>query len=144
MADWQAPLDWASVREGDAIAPLDVEVTLTEVVKYLGATWNFVRIFYDPEFARMQGLEGTIVPGPLKISLLSRMLIEWLGDAGEIRSIRCAHRRPDRPGMLRCRGAVLRRYEEGDARLLDCQVWIENDAGERSVTGAATLILRQG
>jgi hypothetical protein len=136
------PLDWQRLREGDAVASLDHEVSLTEVVKFIGATWSFVRIFYDPDFARAQGLEGTIVPGPLKLALLCRMLSEWLGDAGEIRSIRCANRRPDRPGLLRCRGTILRRYEAAGETLLDCQIWIENDAGERSVTGAATLLLR--
>jgi len=103
-------LTWEMAREGGEVAPLDVEVSLTEVVRFLGATWNFVRIFYEPVFARAQGLEGTIIPGPLKLSLLSRTLGEWLGGAGEVRTIRRACRLPDRPGLPRCRGTVLRRY----------------------------------
>ncbi|MGI8550788.1 MAG: hypothetical protein ACR2PL_08385 [Dehalococcoidia bacterium] len=133
-------MNWTAVQEGDAILPLDAQVDLAGVVKYLGATWNFTRIFFDRDYAQRQGLPDTIVPGPLKLSLLSRMLIDWLEGAGEIRSIRCAYRRTDIPGLLRCRGLVLRSYEQSGERRLDCQLWIENDSGRRSASGAATVV----
>lgn len=132
---------WEGANEGAAVPPLLAQAGLTEVVKYIGATWSFVPIFYDPEAARAQGLGGTIVPGPMKLALLSKMLSDWLGDAGLLRSIRCAHRRLDRPGLLRCQGAVLRRYEHDGERLLDLEIWIENERGERSGVGGATVAL---
>ena len=44
------------------------------------------------------------------------------------------------PGdTVTCRGTVTAVRDEGNARLVECEVWTETQAGERKVTGTATL-----
>ena len=129
-------------REGEALPPLVLRPSLTQVVRYCGLTWNFVPIFYDPEAALRAGLPGTIVPGPLKLALLTGYLATLAGPGGAVRAVRCAHRRPDRTGHpLTLRGAVSQITDEDGVRRAECEVWMENASGERSVIGSAMLAL---
>lgn len=126
--------------EGEPLPPLALRPTLGQVIRYCGLTWNFVPLFYDLEEARAAGLPGTIVPGPLKLALLTRYVALWAGGRGEVQAVRAAHRRPDLTGMpVTLHGAVSQVERAGDAHTVDCQIWIENQAGERSVIGSASV-----
>lgn len=128
--------------EGVPLPEAVLRPTLDRVVRYCGLTWNFVPIFYDPAAAYRAGLPGTIVPGPLKLALLTRYLQLLAGPAGSVSAVRCVYRRPDRTGApLAVRGVVTRVVEEGERRRVECELWTETTAGERSVSGFAVLVL---
>jgi hypothetical protein len=130
------------VREGEELPALVKQPDLVDVVKWSGATWTFVPIFYDRDLAQSQGLPDTLIPGPMKLAFLHLLLKRWAGGQGFIRSIRCAYRRPDGPKRpLTCRGVVTHVREDDGRGLVDIEIWIENDRGERSASGAATLEL---
>jgi hypothetical protein len=99
-------------------------------------------VFFDPVAARTAGLPGTIVPGPLKLALLSEWVREWAGPDGFLESIRIAHRRPDQPDRaLALQGSVSRITETETGRRLECEVWLKQVSGERSAVGAAVVRL---
>ncbi|MHB8574263.1 MAG: hotdog family protein [Dehalococcoidia bacterium] len=130
------------VVEGEALPVLTKQPDLVEVVKWSGATWTFVPIFYDRDLAMSQGLPDTLIPGPMKLAFLHLLLDRWSGSNGFIRSIRCSYRRPDGPKRrLTCHGVVTHTHIEADRGLVDVELWIENDRGERTASGAATLDL---
>lgn len=132
--------DAAALREGDELPPLSLRPDLTQAVRYSALGWNFTPMFYDAEAARAQGMPGTLVPGPLKLGLLYRAVEEWLGEAGYVRQVRAAHRRPDITGHpIVVTGKVARVYEEGGSRRADLEMAIVNDEGQPSVRGFATV-----
>ena len=144
-ADLPAGADPHGAGEGDPLTPRLLTPSLSQVVRYCGAAWNFVPIFYDPAAARAAGLPGTIVPGPLKLALLVEMVLAWAGPGAFLETIRAAHRRPDTPGRPLLLGGAVTRVEPGpDTRRLDCELWIENAVGARSAVGLATLRLGVG
>ncbi len=135
---WPAAPVAPTLVEGAPLPPAVLRPTLDQVVRYCGLTWNFVPIFYDPAAARRAGLPGTIVPGPLKLALLTRYLLALAGPGGSVRAVRCVHRRPDRTGdPLTVRGVVTRVVAEGERRLVECELWTETLTGERSVSAFA-------
>ena len=131
-----------TAREGDPLTPIMQTPTLSQVVRYCGTAWAFTPIFYDTEAARAAGLPHTIIPGPLKLAFLSEFVRAWAGPEAELVSVRAAHRRPDAPNrpMLVC-GVVTRAEDTPEGRRLECEVWIENEFGQRSVAGAAVVRL---
>ena len=139
-ADPAPGVDPRHAGEGDPLIAQMMTPTLTQVVRYCGAAWSFVPQFYDPEAARAAGLPGTLVPGPLKLALLSEMVLAWAGPDAFLETIRAAHRRPDMPGRpVLLRGAVTRADAVGTDRRIECEVWIENVLGARTTVGAAVV-----
>ncbi|HEY7293473.1 MAG TPA: hypothetical protein VH916_00475 [Dehalococcoidia bacterium] len=130
------------VHEGDRLPPLEKEFGLINVVKWSGATWTFVPIFYDRDLARAQGLPDTLIPGPMKLALFSLLLRQWAGPDVRVRGVRAAYRRPDTPNLpLACHGLVTAVRPGAASGEVDLELWIENARGERSVSGAATIEL---
>lgn len=133
----------SELREGDELPPLALQPNLGQVIRYCALNWNFPPFFYDPEAAKRMGMAGTIIPGPLKVGLIYRAVEAWLGDAGFIRQVRAAHRRPDltnRP--ITVVGRVARVYEEDGVQRADLEMGIINESGEPSVRGFAVVQFR--
>jgi hypothetical protein len=48
----------------------------------------------------------------------------------------------DKPGdTLLCKGKVTKKYVKGGEHLVDCEVWVENQRGEKFTPGEATAAL---
>ncbi len=133
-------LNQSALREGDELPSLKLQPDLGQVIRYCALQWTFPAFFYDAEAAKAAGMPGTIVPGPLKVGLLYRAVDEWLGDAGWIRQVRAAHRRPDRTNRpIEIAGRIARLYEESGTRRADLELAIINEQGESSVRGFAVV-----
>jgi acyl dehydratase len=133
-------LNLSTLSEGDEIAALELQPGLGQVIRYCALNWAFPDFFFDPEAAKRQGMPGTIIPGPLKVGLIFRAVDEWLGDAGFVRQVRAAHRRPDltnRP--ITIVGRVARLYEEDGGRRADLEMAVINEDGQPSVRGFAVV-----
>lgn len=131
---------WSELREGDALPPLALRPTVDQSVRYCALAWVFPRFFFDPAAAHAQGMPGTLVPGPLKLGFLYRAVDEWLGDAGFIRQVRAAHRRPDLTGdPITVTGRIARLFEENGRHQADIEMEITNKDGQPSVRGFASV-----
>jgi hydroxyacyl-ACP dehydratase HTD2-like protein with hotdog domain len=108
--------------------------------RFSATTWNAHRIHYDREYAASEGYPSILVQGHLHGAYLTQMLLDWLGNAGTIRTFEWSNRRPAFPGdTLTCHGRVQRVYEEDGAILADCEIWEENQRGELCAPGKATV-----
>ena len=133
-------LDVSAMSEGDEITTLHLQPGLGQVIRYCALNWVFPDFFFDPEAAKRQGMPGTMVPGPLKVGLIYRAVDEWLGDAGFVRQVRAAHRRPDLTNCpITIVGRVARLYEEDGTRRADLEMTVINEDGQPSVRGFAVV-----
>jgi acyl dehydratase len=127
------------VCEGDEIEPQTFVHAKDSVRAYARASDIFFPRFTDDEGARREGLPGMITPGNMSMGLIATYLERWAGP-GTLRRLGTTFRGlllPDR--TIRVCGAITQRDES--ARTLEVDVWIENDDGERSVIGTATMAL---
>lgn len=132
----------SGISEGEELPALELAPDLGQAVRFCALGWTFQPIFYDPEAARAGGMPGTLVPGPLKLGLLYRAVEAWLDGRGFVRHVRAAHRRPDVTGRpITILGTVVRVYDEGGARRADIELFVQNERGEPSVRGFATVQL---
>lgn len=67
------------IRAGDVVPPLERTISLVDMVAYAGATWDFYKSHYDPEFVAAAKLPGPIVDGQVFGALLVEQLQDWLG-----------------------------------------------------------------
>jgi acyl dehydratase len=102
-------------------------------------------IHNDNEAARREGLPAPVAVGPQIAALIFRQLRACF-ERGWIEGGRCAlsFRRPVYlPQLCVAKGIVTRREEEADAIRLHCDVWIENEKGERVIAGNASGLVRR-
>jgi acyl dehydratase len=133
---------WDDVSEGMEIPPLVKHPTTQQLVKYAGASGDYYQIHYDKDFAQGTGLEDVIIHGALKNAFLGHLMTDWMGPHGNLRRLACQYRGMDIPGRpITAKGVVTRKYEDGGAFLVDCGIWLENEQGQRTTPGSATVAL---
>ena len=133
---------WEDVTEEMELPPMVKEPTTQQLVKYAGASGDYYQIHYDTEFAKGNGLEGVILHGALKNAFLGQFMTDWMGPEGNLKRLACQYRGMDFPGRpITAKGTVIRKYREGGQNLVDCNIWLENDQGERTTPGSATVAL---
>jgi len=134
---------WDSIREGDELPVLKKKPTVTQLVKYAAGSGDFNPLHHDYNFPQSKMIGSVIVHGRFKYAALGELVSNWLGHRGRIRKISCQYRGMDFPDReLTCGGKVIRKWEDGGRKLVDLQLWTENDEGKKTTPGQATVELR--
>ncbi len=146
-------LYWEDVEEGSEIPTLSKVATSQMLVKWAGATGDFNPLHYENAFAVSQGVEGPVVHGQLKRGWLAQLITDWIGGQGTLKKLSCQFRAIDYPRLMKtleepqegetwlCKGKVVRKYAEGGEHYVDCDIWVENEKGEKTTPGKATVAL---
>lgn len=75
------------VKVGDALPNLEIPVTLTSLVMYAGATWDFHRYHYDAEFVKKNGIDAPFMDGQMLGAFITRLLMQWGGADAFLRKL---------------------------------------------------------
>lgn len=88
------------------------------------------------------GIPSAYDLGPQRIGWLGQLLTNWMGDDASLRTLYAEIRRFNPFGnTMWCKGKVTRKYIEADDHLVDCEIWAENQKGEITAPGRATISL---
>ena len=146
-------LFWEDVKEGEEVPTLSKIATQQTLVKWAGASGDFVPLHYDDQFAAASGVGSSIVHGALKRQWLVHLMTDWIGEEGFLKKFSCQYRQMDYPRKMKTltepldgetwqvKGIVTKKYVEGDENLIDCDIWVENGKGDKTTPGTATAIL---
>jgi acyl dehydratase len=66
-------------RRGEAVPSLERRIGLSDMIAYAGATWDWYRLHYDPEFVKAAKVPGPVVDGQVFGALLVEQIQDWLG-----------------------------------------------------------------
>ncbi|MBW9216126.1 hypothetical protein KV102_14900 [Mumia sp. zg.B53] len=93
---------------GQPVPPLERTITLTDMVAYAGATWDWHQLHYDPAYVAEKRLPGPVVDGQVFGALLVEMLQDWLGPDSFVQTIDFTFRNLMFAGeTVRCEGQVV-------------------------------------
>ena len=135
-------LYYEGVAEGSEIARMVKQPTTRQLVIWAGAVGDYNPIHYDKDFAQSRGLPGVIVHGQLVGSFLGQLMTDWIGEQGSLKKLSCSYKGMNFPGeVLTCRGRVTKKYVEDGRHYVECNLWVENVKGEKTVSGMAIVIL---
>lgn len=130
------------IHVGDELPQLDKRCTPRQLVMWAAASGDFYEIHYDVDRARAAGLPGLVVHGALKNAFLGQLLHDWVAPGGRIVRYGCSYRGMDYPNEdLRCRGTVTEVTEDDEEHQIKLDIWLENERGEITTPGTATVIL---
>jgi 3-hydroxybutyryl-CoA dehydratase len=86
------------VRAGDRLGPVTVgPVTITDIVRFAGASGDFNPLHHDPAVGDAAGLGGVIAMGQYQAALVAGVLSDAAG-VENVRRYRVRFVRPVRPG----------------------------------------------
>lgn len=81
------PRRLADIRPGEVLPELHFDATLTALVAYGAATWDFHRLHYDAEYAARHDLRAPIMDGQMCGALLARLVMRWAGQGARLRRL---------------------------------------------------------
>jgi acyl dehydratase len=94
------------------------------------------------DVAKQVGVPGTYDYGPQRSSWMCSLVTNWMGDAAVLKRIRTELRRFNMVGDTTwCRGKVTRKYLKDGVPLVDLELKSENQRGDLTTTGLATVLL---
>lgn len=130
------------IAVGDAIEPLaKPAISRLQLALYASAGADHNPIHQDEEAARTGGLPGVIAHGMLPLGFLGQMLTRWVPQR-QIRSLSVRFVAMSFPGdVLTCTGTVAAKRIEGGSRLVDLELAVQNQKGEKVQQGKATVAL---
>jgi hypothetical protein len=92
--------------------------------------------------AKEVGVPGTYDYGPQRSSWMATLITNWMGDAGFLKRVRTEMRRFNIVGDTTwCKGKVIRKYVKDGYALVDIEIAAENQRGEVTTPGIATVAL---
>ncbi len=129
------------VSEGDVLPPLTKAINTVQMMMYGAATWDFMRVHYDTDYARARGFPQAFVDGQMLGAYLAQLVVDWAGDPGALRRLSLRYRSFAFPGdTVTCSGHVTRLMIEGENGLAECEVVAANQHGD-IVAGPALAVV---
>lgn len=135
-------VDWETLAEDD-VAPTRVEapLTVTDFVRYQGASGDMNPIHHDVEFAQMAGYDGPFAVGMLPAGLLAAHAAAWLG-LENIRRYKVRFQEQAWPGdVLTYGGHVTGKRSVGDRRFVEVELLATRQTGSVHLRAWATFEL---
>jgi acyl dehydratase len=145
MVAWAMGTGWhrMSLAHGPKLKFLRDKPGLAYVDPDTGAPEPIANSHFQPAAARI--LMGSPLPldvGFQRVCWLSHLVTNWMGDAGFLKKLSARL-----TGLVCfgdtnwCRGKVARKWREGEERLVEVEVWCENQRHQITATGRAVVAL---
>ena len=97
---------------------------------------------YDVNFAKNNGLPDIILHGALKNAFLGQLMTDYVGFDGTLKKLSCQYRAMDIPGTpVFAKGTVVKKYVEENENIVECEIWLENEEGQKTTPGYAIVSL---
>jgi len=117
--------------------------TRVQLFLYSAIRWNAHRIHYDSEYAKnKEGYPSVLVHGPLIGAFLGQYMTDWISPGGSLKKIAYSNRSPvypDEPCVMK--GRITEKKNMGEQKLVLCEIWCEDKAGDKVAVGSATVQL---
>jgi acyl dehydratase len=115
-------------------------LTRTMFVRYAGASGDFNPMHHDDTIAQQVGNPSVFGHGMLSMGLAARVVKDWFGPEA-IRRLQVRFSKQVWPGdVLTATATVTRVREEGGETLVDLDLLVVNQNGDKAITGSATAV----
>lgn len=115
-------------------------LTVTDLVRYAGASGDFNPLHHDEGYARAAGLPGVMAHGMLSAGLLASFVTRWFG-AGSVRRYKVRFREKVFPGdTLTAEGRVTGETTQQGERRLALELALKRQDGAVVVSGTAEVV----
>jgi hypothetical protein len=134
-------VDWRTLRVGDSLPQLEVELTATHIVAGAIATRDFMPVHHDRDYANSQGAPDIFMNILSDTAYCSRFLTDWAGRDAMVRRMSIRLGVPTFPkSNLVFTGTITSLSEVANEGIVEIEFDAKNELGDH-VTGTAELSL---
>ena len=134
-------LDWRTLAVGDALPPMEIEMTATVVVAGAIATRDFMPVHHDRSYANQQGAPDIFMNILSDTAYCSRFLTDWAGPETMLKRVSIRLGVPVFPGStMTYTGEVAAVHERDGEGIVEVTLRASTSLGEH-VTGTAVISL---
>lgn len=124
------------------VSTADVSQRIGNILPYTmpgpGCYWHYAA----GESWEIRGLPAPMDEGPIRAAQPSQLMTDWIGDDGWLSKLSIQVRRPIYAGdTTTWKGKVTNKYVKDSKHIVECEIWGENQRGQISTKGNATVIL---
>jgi acyl dehydratase len=134
-------LTWDDVSVGDGLDEYRARpLTITDFVRYQGASGDMNPIHHDAEFAQKAGYPGPFAVGMLQAGVMATYGTDRFGPEN-VRNFKVQFREQAWPGdVITYRGTVIGKRDADGTRLVDLELVAERQTGGVHLRGWATFV----
>ena len=127
------------LQVGDKLPERSHTASNASLFFYNAVIWNAHRIHYDEKYAtEVEHHPGIVIDGPLQGDWLTQVVLNWLGDDGQMIRFEYSNRRASYLGDTLYSGGTVTAIDP-DAGTVELDIYIRNEAGEITTPGSATV-----
>jgi acyl dehydratase len=144
MTEARRSLDWRTVRVGDELPTMVIDLTPTRVVAGAIASRDFMPVHHDRDYAVSHGATDIFMNILSDTGYCSRFLTDWAGPDAMVQSLAIRLGVPATAGCtLTYTGSVTATRRDGAEGIVEVALTAANELGEH-VSGTARLSLPLG
>jgi len=136
-----------AARSTDVRELISARLMLNELDLFMfsASTWLTHRIHFDREYARSEGYDDLVIPGPMQGACLAQLLVDFArAHGGKLEFLELRHKSPAVCGVPLRMSASLLKTEHGEHSVsADLSVRIVSQTGVLHSSGRASLTLSQ-
>jgi acyl dehydratase len=133
------------IKVGDELPTFQRATGFHNWNRFAAVNDEFVPIHMDDEAGQKAGYPSAFGMGNLQWAYLHNLLRQWMGDEGRIVNLKCQFRSANTKGqVVTAKGVVTAVRDEGGERVVDLEVWTEEQNGVKLAPGTATVAIPVG
>ncbi|MGQ9722883.1 MAG: MaoC family dehydratase [Candidatus Jordarchaeum sp.] len=134
-------IEYRDIQEGDEIPSLRVKMDKEAYLLYSKMVREINPLHFDEEYAKSLGFRTIVVAGVYTYSFITKMFTDWLKDPECIKSLEIRYISPIYiEDEIVNKGVVKRKYIQNGEKIIECDIWVENQDGAKVTEGKAKVI----
>lgn len=130
------------LKVGDALPERQHTPSNVSLFLYNAVIWNPHRIHYDRDYTvNVEKHPEIVIDGPLQGDWLAQVVVNWAGDAADMKAFRYSNRRASYLGETLTSGGTITAID-ADAGTVDLDLFIKNADGDVLTPGSARVQFR--
>lgn len=126
---------FSGILAGTECAGIDVTIDREALVRYAGASDDYVRQHWDHAFMLECGYPDVLAHGWLTLAHMCRVATDWAPHDAEVARFAVRYHTPLYPGLLHCGGRVEAVSDDN----IELSLWSRNDAQDLVASAVMTL-----
>ena len=128
------------IRAGDVVPVLRKIVDRSTLVRYAGASDDYVYLHWDRPRVQEEGFPDVIIHGWLTFAYMTEAVSAWIPrELADIQGYSVRYLRPMFPGIVDCSGRVLDVELAENDRTIRLEIWAMDEAGQITTSGNMRL-----